>query len=125
MLVSSPPFHFLTFHLHEREQSLSQEVTREGATGRGAGCCNTGSGHVIIVKSTLIACIYFAPVLEELYPFQPLDELNHLLEHLSDVKSKSTCHTWLKLDCSTQEVKGFAQCCSGRAETELRLVYHG
>ena len=34
--------------------------------GRDAGCCNAGSRHVIIVKSTITAYIYFAPVLEEL-----------------------------------------------------------
>lgn len=77
------------------------------------------------MKSTLVAYIYFAPVLEELYPFQPLEELNHQREQLSEVKSKSTCYTWLKSESSSQEVKGFAQYCSGRAETELRLVYHG
>lgn len=47
---------------------------------REAGCCNTGSGHVITVNSTLIVYIYFAPVLQELYNFQPPDELKHLHE---------------------------------------------
>lgn len=63
-----------------------------------AGCRNTGSSHVIIVKSTLIAYIYFAPVLEELYAFWPPDELNHLHEQLSEVKSKSICHAQLRLE---------------------------
>lgn len=57
--------------------------------GRYAGCCNADSRHVIIVKSTIIGYIYFAPVLEELHPFQPPDELSYLHEQLSEVKRKS------------------------------------
>lgn len=83
------PFFLLTTHLHKREQPLSQKVTREKAMGRDAGCCNAGSRHVIIVKSTVTAYIYFAPVLEELHPFQLPDELSHLHEQLSEVKRKS------------------------------------
>lgn len=35
------------------------------------------------MKSTVIAYIYFAPVLEELCPFQLPEERSHLLERLS------------------------------------------
>lgn len=92
---------------------------------RGAGCCNPGSRHVITVKSTLIVYIYFAPVLEELYPFWPSEALSHLHEQLSEVKSKSMYHAQLKLESSTYEVKGFAQRYLVRTEIELRLVYYG
>ena len=40
------------------------------------------------MKSTITAYIYFAPVLEELHPFQLPDELSHLHEQLSEVKRK-------------------------------------
>lgn len=83
------PFLLLTTYLRKGEQPLSQNVTRQKAMGRDAGCCNADSRHVIIVKSTVTAYIYFAPVLEELHPFQPPDELSHLHEQLSEVKRKS------------------------------------
>lgn len=83
------PFLLLTTYLRKGEQPLSQNITRQKAMGRDAGCCNADSRHVIIVKSTVTAYIYFAPVLEELHPFQPPDELSHLHEQLSEVKRKS------------------------------------
>lgn len=80
------PFLLLTTYLRKENNPLSQNITRQKAMGRDAGCCNADSRHVIIVKSTVTAYIYFAPVLEELHPFQPPDELSHLHEQLSEVR---------------------------------------
>lgn len=93
-----------TIHLYDKEQTLSQKESREKAMSTGTGCCNTCSRHVIIMRSTLIASIYFAPVLEELCHSQPLDEISQLCEQLSEVRRRSTCYAWLRLEGSAQEV---------------------
>lgn len=56
------------------------------------------------MRSTLIASIYFAPVLEELCGSQQLDELSCPREQLSEVRIRSTRYACLRLEGSAQEV---------------------